>query len=57
MKGQSEVKADDLNGNSRNLTAQESKRQQQRDETLDWISTNALSALRLTWCSRSDDRV
>ncbi len=57
MKGQSEVKADDLNGKRRNLTAQESTRQRQREESLDWISTNALTTLRLAWCSQSDDRV
>ncbi len=57
MKEQSEVKADDLNGKRQNLTAQESTRQRQREESLDWISTNALTTLRLAWRSQSDDRV
>ena len=49
MKEQSKIKADVLQGKRQILTAQESKRQRQRAETLNWISTNALSTLRLAW--------
>ena len=51
MKRQSNIKADDLNPIRPNMTVQESKCQQQRTETLKWISENALSALRLAWRS------
>ncbi len=49
MKGQSDVKGGGLNSRRPDMTAQESKRHQQRKETLRWISENALSALRFAW--------
>ncbi|MCH7536819.1 MAG: hypothetical protein IID57_03090 [Proteobacteria bacterium] len=51
MKRHSNIKADDLNPKRPNIATQESKCQQQRTETLKWISENALSALRLAWRS------
>ncbi len=32
------------------MAAAEIRRRQQRDQTLEWISTNALAALRSAWC-------
>ena len=49
MMGQTDIEAGDLNSRRPDMTAQESKRHQQRKETLKWISENALSALRLAW--------
>ena len=49
MMGQTDIEAGDLNSRHPDMTVQESKRHQQRKETLKWISENALSALRLAW--------
>jgi hypothetical protein len=32
------------------LAAPEIRRQQQREQTLEWVSRNALSTLRSAWC-------
>jgi hypothetical protein len=32
------------------MAAQEIRRQQQREQTLEWVSRNALSTLRSAWC-------
>jgi hypothetical protein len=32
------------------MAAPETPRQQQREQTLDWVSRNALSTFRRTWC-------
>jgi hypothetical protein len=37
-------------GNYPGMVAPEIRRQQQREQTLEWVSRNALSALRSTWC-------
>lgn len=52
MKEQPNLNAGVLKGQHLNMTTQEIKRQQQREEALDWISTNALSTLRLAWRSK-----
>ena len=49
MKGQSNIKADDLNRKYLSMTALLNERQQQREKTLQWISVSALSKLRLAW--------
>ena len=49
MMGQTDIEACDLNSRRPDMTTQESKRDQQRKETLKWITENALSALRLAW--------
>lgn len=49
MKSQSNSKAGDLNGKCFSMTALEMERQQQREETLKWISNSAISTLRLAW--------
>ena len=49
MKGRSNSKAGDLNGKYFSMTALETERQQQREETLKWISNSAISTLRLAW--------
>ncbi len=54
MMGQTDIEAGDLNSRRPDMTAQESKRHQQRKETLKWISENALSTLRLAWRSVND---
>jgi len=51
MKRQSNIKANRLSSHRPNMTTRESECQQQRTETLRWISENALSALRLAWRS------
>jgi len=45
----SDIAIDALAGNALSMAAQKIRRQQQRGQTLEWISTNALSALRLAW--------
>ena len=49
MKGQSNIKADDLNGKYLGVNVLLNERQQQRERTLKWISDSALSKLRLAW--------
>lgn len=49
MKRKSNTKADDQNVKYSSMTALENERQQQRQETLEWISVFALSKLRLAW--------
>lgn len=49
MKRKSYTKADDRNGKYSSMTALENERQQQRKETLEWVSVHALSKLRLAW--------
>ncbi len=51
MQGQSNIKADDLNSKYLSTNALQNERQQQREETLKWISVFALSKLRLAWRS------
>jgi len=49
MKGQSNIKADDLNRKFVRKSALANERQEQRERTLRWISVSALSKLRLAW--------
>ena len=49
MKGQTNIKADDLNSKHLSMTALPNERQVQREKTLQWISVSALSKLRLAW--------
>ena len=49
MKRKSNTKVDYQSGKYLSLTTLENDRQQQRQETLEWISIHALSKLRLAW--------
>ena len=49
MKSQSNSEADVLNGKFLSMTTLETERQQQREETLKWITVFALPTLRSAW--------
>jgi hypothetical protein len=49
VKRTSDIAVNALTDGHLNSEAQKVRRQQQREQTLEWISTTALSTLRLAW--------
>jgi hypothetical protein len=50
MTHKSNIEVDTPTSSYPRLTGPETLRQQQREQTLEWVSLNALSTLRKTWC-------
>jgi hypothetical protein len=49
MRRKSDIAVNALTDEHPNIAAQKAQRQQQREQTLEWISTTAFSTLRLAW--------
>jgi hypothetical protein len=49
MTRNSDIEVNTLTSSYAHMAGLESLRQQQREQTLEWVSLNALSALRSTW--------
>ncbi len=50
MTRKSDIEVNTLTSSYAHMAGLEPLRQQQREQTLEWISTNALSTFRSAWC-------